>query len=146
MEALLKKHAEKLRFAIVGGANTALDFAILFFLVFLGLDKIAANFISTSIAFVFSFFVNKSFTFKATTETGKKKQLQQLQQLGIFLGISIVALWVIQPLIIAGVTAALLPLGVAAPVALFVAKIIATIGSMIWNFILYKRFVFKTEA
>ena len=38
MEALLKKHAEKLRFAIVGGANTALDFAILFFLVFLGLD------------------------------------------------------------------------------------------------------------
>ena len=143
MEALLKKHAEKLRFAIVGGANTALDFAILFFLVFLGLDKIAANFISTSIAFVFSFFVNKSFTFKATTETGKKKQLQQL---GIFLGISIVALWVIQPLIIAGVTAALLPLGVAAPVALFVAKIIATIGSMIWNFILYKRFVFKTEG
>ena len=92
---------------------------------------------------MFSFFVNKSFTFKATTETGKKKQLQQF---GIFLGISIVALWVIQPLIIAGVTAALLPLGVAAPVALFVAKIIATIGSMIWNFILYKRFVFKTEG
>lgn len=143
MEALLKKHAEKLRFAIVGGANTALDFAILFFFVFLGLDKIAANFISTSIAFVFSFFINKSFTFKATTETGKKKQLQQF---GIFLGISIVALWVIQPLIIAGVTAVLLPLGVAAPVALFVAKIIATIGSMIWNFILYKRFVFKTEG
>lgn len=143
MEALLKKHAEKLRFAVVGGANTALDFAVLFFLVFLGLDKIAANFISTSTAFVFSFFVNKSFTFKATTVVGKRKQLKQF---GLFLGISIIALWVIQPLIIVAVTSLLGPFGINDAATLFIAKIIATIGSMIWNFILYKRFVFKAEG
>ena len=63
MEALLKKHAEKIRFVIVGGANTALDFALLFIFVNLCMNSIGANYLSTGISFIFSFFVNKSFTF-----------------------------------------------------------------------------------
>ena len=56
-----KKHIEKVKFGIVGAANTALDFAILFLLVSFGLDKIVANFFSTGIAFFFSFFVRLFF-------------------------------------------------------------------------------------
>ena len=136
MQELIKKHAEKIRFAIVGGANTALDFAILFILVGLGLDKIPANFISTSIAFVFSFFVNKSFTFKSTGGNAKK-------QFALFIVITAVALWVIQPIIIALVTSILSVSTIPAPIALFIAKLLATIASLIWNYVFYSRFVFK---
>ncbi len=133
---LLKKHAEKLRFAIVGGANTALDFALLFLFVALGLNSIAANYISTSIAFIFSFFVNKSFTFKS-------KGGNVAKQFALFLGITIVALWVIQPIVILAVTALLAPFGWNESLVLFIAKLVATVASLIWNYLLYARFVFK---
>ena len=135
---LLRKHAEKIRFAIVGGANTALDFLLLFLLVLAGVDKIAANFVSTGVAFIFSFFVNKSFTFKSTGGNLKK-------QFALFILITVIALWVIQPLIILGVTALLTPLNWNESVVLFVAKCIATVASLIWNYIFYSRFVFKTK-
>ena len=133
---LLKKHAEKLRFAIVGGANTALDFALLFLFVALGLNSIAANYISTSVAFLFSFFVNKSFTFKSKGGNVKK-------QFALFIGITIIALWVIQPLLILAVTAMLSPFGWNESLVLFIAKLVATVGSLIWNYIFYSRLVFK---
>lgn len=135
---LIKKHAEKLRFAVVGVANTVLDFAILFLLVNLGLDKIPANFISTGISFIFSFFVNKSFTFKS-------KEGNVAKQFAIFILVTIIALWVIQPLIIWGITAALAPSGMNDQLALFIAKVIATIGSLIWNYIFYSRLVFNKK-
>jgi putative flippase GtrA len=132
----LKKHADKLRFGIVGVANTALDFIVLFLLVGLGLDKIPANYISTSIAFIFSFFVNKSFTFKSKGGNIPKQFL-------VFLGITMVGLWIIQPLIILGVGTLLAGTGWSEGVILFAAKIVATVGSMIWNYLLYSRLVFK---
>ena len=135
---LAKKHAEKIRFGIVGIANTALDFAILFLLVALGLDKIPANYISTGVAFIFSFFVNKSFTFKSKGGNIKK-------QFVIFIAISIIGLWVIQPLIITAITATLANTGWASGIILFVAKIVATAASLIWNYVFYSRFVFKKE-
>ena len=132
----IKKHAEKIRFGIVGIANTALDFALLLLFVGLGLDKIPANYISTGISFVFSFFVNKSFTFKSKGGNVKKQFIY-------FIVITIIGLWVIQPLIITGVAAMLASTGWASGVILFVAKIIATIASMVWNYIFYSRLVFK---
>lgn len=136
MQELIKKHAEKLRFAVVGGANTALDFALLFIFVGLGLNSIAANYISTSIAFVFSFFVNKSFTFKSKGGNVKK-------QFAIFLAVSIIALWVIQPILIVIVTAVLSPFGWNESVVLFIAKLVATVGSLVWNYVFYSKLVFK---
>ena len=135
---LAKKHAKKIRFGIVGIANTALDFAILFLLVALGLDKIPANYISTGVAFVFSFFVNKSFTFKSKGGNVKK-------QFVIFIAISIVGLWIIQPVVITVISAALAHTGWASGLILFIAKIIATIASLIWNYVFYSRLVFKKE-
>ena len=133
---LVKKHAEKIRFGIVGIANTGLDFIVLFALVALGLDKIPANYISTGTAFIFSFFVNKSFTFKSKGGNVKKQFL-------LFIIITIIGLWVIQPLIITGVSALLVNTGWASAVTLFIAKIIATVASLIWNYIFYSRLVFK---
>lgn len=54
-----------LRFALVGGINTAIDIGLLFGLTALGLPKLAANTVSTGLAFIFSFFANKSYTFRA---------------------------------------------------------------------------------
>jgi len=136
MEKLLKKHAEKVRFAIVGGANTAIDFGILFLLTFMGVDKIVANYFSTGIALIFSFFANKSFTFKDTSGNAKK-------QFVLFLIITFAGLWILQPLIIWLSTSALQPYIPNDAINLFIAKLIATIASLIWNYLLYSRLVFK---
>ena len=136
MEQLLKKHAEKIRFIIVGGVNTALDFGILFFLTFLGLDKIVANYFSTGIALIFSFFANKSFTFKHKEGNAKKQFI-------LFLVITLFGLWVIQPIIIWGSTTLLASQIPNEAINLFIAKLIATVASLIWNYILYSRIVFK---
>lgn len=135
---LLKKHAEKLRFALVGSFNTALDFGILFGLVFLGLDRIPANYISTFVAFIFSFFANKTFTFRSKGGNIGK-------QFVLFVLVTLFGLWVIQPIIILGVGSVLDPTDLSEPVVLFAAKITATVGSLIWNYLLYSRVVFKKE-
>lgn len=138
MQELIKKHAEKLRFGVVGIANTALDFAILFILVGLGLNSIASNYISTAVAFVFSFFVNKSFTFKSTSGNVKK-------QFALFILITAFSLWIIQPIVILATTWLMSGFGLHESVVLFVAKVLATGASLVWNYIFYSRFVFKKE-
>ena len=136
MKELINKHAQKLKFGLVGIANTALDFAILFLLVNFGLDRIPANYISTGISFIFSFFVNRSFTFKSKNGNVKK-------QFALFLVITMFGLWVLQPIVIAAVSEALEPAGLASAVTLFLAKLLATVVSLVWNYIMYARFVFK---
>lgn len=153
MQKLLKKHAEKIRFGIVGVVNTIIDFVILFTLVALGLPAIASNFISTSAALIFSFFANKKFTFK---HVGKNTN----QQIAYFFLITIFGLWVIQPVIIEIINLMLGPwflnsqlmvwtgslLGSwfkASYFVLLIGKCLATLASLIWNYMLYRKFVFK---
>lgn len=135
---MLKKHAEKLRFAIVGSFNTAIDFIVLFSLVAFGLPAVGSNYISTTIALMFSFIANKSFTFKDTGKNYKTK-------FAYFLIITLFGLWVIQPIIITAVAWFISDLGIPDPIVLFVGKIIATIVTLIWNYLLYRRFVFKKQ-
>ena len=139
MEKLLKKHAEKIRFIIVGGANTALDFGILFFLTFVGVDKFVANYFSNGIALIFSFFANKTFTFKHKSKNAKKEFI-------LFLVITLIGLWIIQPIVIWGAIAVLTPYIENDAINLFVAKLIATVASLIWNYFLYSRVVFKKST
>jgi putative flippase GtrA len=136
MEALLKKHAEKIRFLFVGGGLTALDFALLFLLTFAGIDKIVANYFSTGLSMIVSFFVNKQFTFKNKTGNTKK-------QFSLFIIVTIIGLWVIQPLIIWISTSTLAPHLNNEAINLFIAKLIATVASLTWNYLLYSRLVFK---
>lgn len=137
MEKLLKKHAEKLKFAVVGGANTALDFGILFLLTSaFGVDKYVANYFSTGLSLIFSFFANKSFTFKDTSKNSKR-------QFAYFLGITLFGLWVIQPIIIKLSDLAFGSVITDPTLSLLVGKLLATVASLIWNYVLYSRIVFK---
>lgn len=138
MKGLLAQHAEKFRFALVGGFNTALDFGILFGLTALGIDKIVANYASTSISFIFSFFANKTFTFKAKSGNAKREFIS-------FIVVTLIGLWVLQPLIIAAITHLLEATTLNDAMTLLVAKLIATVVSLIWNYILYSRIVFKKK-
>lgn len=132
---LIKKHAEKLRFAIVGVANTALDFIILFTLIALGLHPIGANFISTGVAFIFSFFVNKSFTFKSKSKNVRRQFI-------LFLLVTMFGIWVLQPIVIFGASAVLVGFGITGELNVFIAKVLATLVSMVWGYIMYARVVF----
>ena len=137
MQEIAKKHADKLRFTIVGGVNTALDFSILFTLTMLfNIPKELANFISTFVAFLFSFFANKKYTFKSTSKNLKKQFL-------LFTIVTLFGLWVIQTIIIATITPIFTNIGVNKPAALLISKLIATVASLIWNYTLYSKVVFK---
>lgn len=137
MQEIAKKHADKLRFTIVGSINTVIDFSILFTLTTLfNIPKELANFISTFVAFLFSFFANKKYTFKSTSKNLKKQFL-------LFTIVTLFGLWVIQTIIITAITPVFTNLGVNKPAALLISKLIATAASLIWNYTLYSRVVFK---
>lgn len=138
MKEQLKKHADKLRFAIIGGLNTAIDFVVLFVLVALGLPTIASNILSTSTALVFSFFANKTFTFKDGNKSTKK-------QFGVFLVITLFGLWILQPVVIEGTRLIIDSWFSNSYIVLFIGKILATCVTLVWNYVMYKKFVFKRE-
>jgi putative flippase GtrA len=136
MRQLILKHVDKLRFALVGGFNTLLDFGILFLLVSFGVDKIIGNFFSTSLAFIFSFFANKSFTFQSKGGNVKR-------QFALFLIITLFGLWVLQPIVIMVVSFSISSLHLNSSATLLISKFCATIVSLVWNYVFYSRFVFK---
>lgn len=134
----IKNKEEKLRFAIVGSTNTVIDFGILFSLTFLGIPSLIANLFSTSTAFCFSFFANKKYTFKSSGGNMKR-------QIVLFMIITLIGLWGVQTVVIQLVGFALAGTTLSGGVVLFIAKISATIASLIWNYTLYSRIVFKKE-
>ena len=139
MESLLKKHETKLRFLLVGGTNTLIDFALLFILTALGVNKIVANIISTGIAFIFSFFANRQFTFKDSNKNVKRQFLY-------FTVITLFGLWIIQPLVILFVTNILSSTSLNDQLTLFIGKVIATVVSLIWNYLFYSKLIFKKSG
>ena len=126
------------RFAIVGTINTAIDFGLLFLLTFLGLPKIAANTVSTGSAFIFSFFANKKYTFKSTNKNIKYEIISVII-------ITLFGLWVLQNGIIWLITPLIKNIVSQEQLALFAAKLLATAVSLVWNYCLYDKVVFKKE-
>lgn len=125
------------RFVVVGVVNTAIDFVVLFLLTSLGMGMFLANVISTSIAFTFSFIANRSFTFRSGGDV--KSQMVK------FVAVTLMGLWLLQPAVIWLVTTVaggLMP----AAVSLLLGKGCATVVSMLWNYVLYARFVFPPSA
>lgn len=137
MRNLLKKHSEKLRFVTIGGINTAIDVTILFLLVNLGISIFFSNMISTSVALMFSFFANKKFTFRNSDSNSR--------QFPTFLLITLSGLWIIQPLIIVVVQVLLYYAPYDEKIILLVGKGAATVVTLIWNYFLYKKYVFQKE-
>lgn len=137
MQEILKKHETKLRFGIIGGLNTVLDFGLLFvFSSLLGVPRGLANIMSTSVAFVFSFFANKRYTFKSSD----KKNV--IREMVLFTVVTLFGLWVIQGLIIHFLSPVIASFGFSSELALLGSKLVATIASLVWNYLLYSRVVF----
>lgn len=141
MQELIKKHETKLRFGLIGGLNTLIDFGLLFAFSFLfGIPRGFANILSTSVAFVFSFFANKKFTFQSSSKENVVREMI------LFTVVTLFGLWVIQGLIIDFLSPVIISLGLSEKIALLGAKLIATIASLIWNYLLYSRAVFPNRG
>lgn len=115
--------------------NTLIDYGVLFALVSLGLGSLVSNYISTSTALTFSFFMNKKYSFKNETKTDHTQIIK-------FLIITFFGLWVIQPFIIEGFVCITKSLSINNYVLLFIGKSLAAGVTMVWNYLLYRKFVF----
>jgi len=131
------------KFVMVGLANTAVDFGILNFLMGMtGIYSGQAIFFLNSISFVLavthSFFWNKFWTFKVKKTDATKEFLQ-------FLIVSVIGL-LINGAIVYMISTWVKPLfGLTDVSWANVAKIVATVISLIWNFVGYKFIVFKEK-
>lgn len=132
----MKNESQLIRFGLIGVINTALDFGLLFILKSIGLMATTANIFSTSIAFVFSFFANKKYTFRSSGTNIVREMI-------LFVAVTLFGLWVLQTGVIWLVLPHLSKLLRSSEMGLLVTKLIATAVSMTWNYILYDKLVFK---
>lgn len=129
------KLGKLVRFAIVGSFNTLLDFVLLFLFVYAAhLDTYLSNILSTGICLVISFLLNRQWTFRSDGD--------QRRQFILFLIVTLIGLWGVQTALI-WLVERLLSGWIEGPVLLAVAKLVATVGSLTWNYLLYDRVVFK---
>lgn len=136
----LKNKAEKGRFLLVGATATTVDFGLLFaFRYLLNLPVIPANIGSTGIAFCFSFFANKKYTFRTNGSN-------VIREMILFAVVTLFGLWVLQTVIIDLLLPGLKDLLDNPSLALLLAKLVATGATMVWNYLLYSRVVFKTSS
>lgn len=136
---MLKNKTQLLRFGIVGTANTLLDFGLLFGLTALGWSKIPANTVSTGISFIFSFFANKQYTFKSKNTDVKR-------EIVLFIVVTLFGLWVLQNVTIWLISPLLNHFLQHEATVLFIAKLCGTGVSLVWNYIMYNKVVFKTTV
>ena len=141
MKNLLKKlkNNQAFWFSVIGGINTALDFIILFVLASFGVKIFIANIFSTGTTFIISFLMNKKITFKSVSNN--KKEL--IREMVLFIFVTLFGLWVIQNTVISTTMPIFENLLKNKRISLLLSKLIATVFSLIWNFILYKKVVFK---
>ncbi len=141
------------KFGITGVMNTLIDFSVfnVAFAVF-GLAAIPAHLISTTLAMIFSFIANKTYVFGSQSR-------RVLVQAALFVLVTAAGLYIIQTGIISLLLYAWetpLSLGYTIVTAIgldsvlsqeFVfnngAKVVATVFSMIWNYLLYRNVVFN---
>ena len=144
MKNLLKKlkNNQAFWFSVIGGINTALDFIILFVLTSFGVKIFIANIFSTGTTFIISFLLNKKITFKSVSNN--KKEL--IREMVLFILVTLFGLWVIQNIVISTAMPIFENLLKNKRISLLLSKLIATIFSLIWNFILYKKVVFKNKS
>jgi putative flippase GtrA len=132
-----------IKFAMVGFANTAVDFGILNLLmaasgIYSGKNIFFLNSISFIVAVIHSFFWNKFWTFRVKKTEATKEFLQ-------FLIVSIIGL-LLNSAIVYMITTWMKPMfGMGEISWANAGKIAATVISLIWNFIGYKFIVFKKK-
>jgi putative flippase GtrA len=148
------------RFAVLGVVNTVLDFVIYNILRVAThttsnqvVRNVILNMISAGSVAVFSFFMNRKYVFK-DKKAGNER-------IWLFFVVTMIGIFVVQQAIfslvlhiddglatgLARVVDAISPMHPSHNFyATNIAKAVGTLGSMIWNFQLYKRVVFKETA
>ena len=93
--------AKAFRFAVVGIANSGIDFLVFAILAMAGLPALLANLLAWAVAVIFSFAVNSRWTFESTKTLGREKSFLRFALSGaaISLGASSLALVLLTPLI-----------------------------------------------
>lgn len=135
--ATIRNKAQKGRFALTGAIATTIDFGILLGLNAVGFHSIAANYVSTTVAFCFSFFANRHYTFKATDGHVSK-------QIALFVAVTLFGIWMLQPPIIFwGEKVVEHYVDMPEWMALALGKLAATGVTLLWNYYLYSRLVFR---
>lgn len=135
----MTKKQTAMRFLLVGAVNTVIDFGSLFLLVSLGSQPLVANTISTGVAFTFSFFANRRYTFQAASGSVAR-------QMTLFIMVTLFGLWAIQPVVIwliSPLITAAFHGGLSTSWVLLMAKAAATAITLIWNYVLYAKAVFR---
>lgn len=131
--------SQLVRFLTTGVFITLIDFASYAVFLQLQLGPTEANYCSTSIALLSSFFVNKNFTFRSENNN-------RVRRFVLFVVVTLIGIWAIQPLVIwlvLPLTSSIFDNRFASPI---MAKVVATVFSTIWNYFLYKTVVFKQES
>jgi putative flippase GtrA len=135
------QHYIKLKFILVGLLNTAIDFGIfnVLLLVF-HMQPVVASIISTTVAMLISFLLNRSFVFNRGGHFNGREALQ-------FFAVTIVGLWVVQSLVISQVGGFVHAMLFTSQVWASddIAKVIAIGASTVWNYLWYSRLVFATK-
>ena len=132
------KNNKIIRFGIVGTINTALDFGLLLLFTHLGLPKIVSNTLSTGLAFIFSFFANKKYTFRSSSGNVKR-------EIALFTIVTLFGLWVLQNGVIWSISPLCAALLHNESLALLTAKLAGTIVSLTWNYLTYDILVFRKD-
>jgi len=139
--------SKKIRFMMAGGLNTVVDFASFNLLIFVfGAGFWMANILSTSIAMILSFILNKQAIFK--DGTGFKPA-----QLAAFIAVTATGLWGMQTVAVVGIIHILQPVAhlmldhtpYASAVHWLVpnvSKALAIVLSAVWNYLWYDRVIF----
>lgn len=131
------KH-RSLRFIVVGVSNTVLDFTLMNLLSLAGLNLIIANTISTGIAMIYSFLMNKKWTFRNAGQ-------DYLRQVILFFIFTAIGIWVIQNGLIILAQHYLPRFGLSNRVFNNLAKLGASVFSLTWNYLTYNHFVFTDK-
>src|SRR3990172_7362310 len=136
-----------IRFAIVGVINTLVDVSLFLFLRHLEFSVVLANICSTSAGLVVSFLLNRSYVFAARSEKYHRQFFK-------FIGLTLIGLWVIQPVIIMFFISLNNHINY---VDIFptiggqqiisddlIAKLAASV-TLVWNYLWYSRYVFRSD-
>ncbi|HET8884000.1 MAG TPA: GtrA family protein [Candidatus Saccharimonadales bacterium] len=129
---------KKVKFSLVSAISTTIDFTILLVLTGFGLPLIAANYISSSIAFVFSFFASKKYAFETPDHHIKREAIP-------FIVVTLSGIWLLQPLIIWLLEPIIGQFGIHAVLVIVLAKAAASSVTFVWNYLFYSRLVFKKK-
>jgi putative flippase GtrA len=129
--------AERLRFGIVGVANTLVDVVVYTVLVAVGLPILVANLISTSAGMALSFTLNRSFTFRAKAGNARTQAM-------LFFAVTATGLWVVQPLMIMLFSGMFT--GLTGMPAIVAPKLAGLAFNLVWNYTLYSKLVFRQKA